>query len=201
MRIGILGGTFDPPHVAHLILAEEARLQLGLQTVLWVPAGVPWRKADRQVSPVSDRVEMVRRAISGNDGFELCAVEAEEKGPSHMVKTLEVVGGQYQESELFLVLGSDALVDLPNWRDPARLIALARLALASRGEDGEGLLGSVERELPGVSNRIVWVAMPKIEISSTELRRRVDDGRGVRYFVPDNVRQYIREAGLYRSGA
>jgi nicotinate-nucleotide adenylyltransferase len=198
--IGILGGTFDPPHVGHLILAEESCLRLGLRKVLWVPAGVPWRKADRSVSPVADRLEMVARAIAGNDAFELCTLEVEQTGPSYMVETLKAVRGRSEGSELVLIMGSDALLDLPNWKEPARLIELARLAVASRG-GGDDVVVEVEKALPGVRERVGWVEMPRIEISSTDLRRRVAAGRSVRYFVPDAVRDYIEERRLYRGGA
>ncbi|MEX1254019.1 MAG: nicotinate-nucleotide adenylyltransferase [Dehalococcoidia bacterium] len=195
--IGILGGTFDPPHVGHLILAEEARVQLGLGTVLWLPAGVPWRKAERSVSPAADRLEMVARAIAGNEAFELCTVEAERTGPSYMVETLEALGGR---GEPCVIMGADALLDLPNWKEPERLMELARLAVARRGE-GDEALAEVERVLPGVTERVAWVQMPRIEISSTTLRRRIEEGRSIRYLVPNAVSDYIEQRGLYRGGA
>jgi nicotinate-nucleotide adenylyltransferase len=198
MSLGILGGTFDPPHVGHLILAEEARLQAGLSRVLWVPAGVPWRKAARVVSPVDDRVEMVRRAIAGNGRFELCTLEAERPGPSYMVETLVALKERHPGSSLALIVGSDALQDLPSWNEAQRLLSVARLLVARRSDDGEELVSGVERALPGVAERVVWIDMPRIDISSTELRRRVADGQGVRYLVPDAVAAYIEERRLYR---
>jgi len=198
--LGILGGTFDPPHVGHLILAEEARSQLGLRKVVWVPAGVPWRKGERPVSPAAERLEMVARAISENEAFELSRLETQRTGPSYMVETLETLRGRSEGSELILIMGSDALSDLPNWKEPARLVELARLAVASRAE-GDDVLAEVENALPGVRERIAWVKMPRIEISSTDLRRRVAEGRSVRYLVPDAVGDYIHKGGLYRGGA
>lgn len=196
--LGILGGTFDPPHVGHLVLGEEARLQLGLNRVLWVPAGVPWRKAERVVSPVEDRVEMVRRAIAGNAAFELCTVEAERPGPSYMVETLAALKERHADSKLVLIVGSDALQDLPNWSEAQRLVSMVGLAVAGRSDDAEELLSVAENALRGVSERVAWIDMPRIEISSTELRRRVAEGRGARYLVPDAVAAYIEERGLYR---
>jgi nicotinate-nucleotide adenylyltransferase len=184
--------------VGHLVLGEEAYRQLSLSQVLWVPAGVPWRKAARVVSPAEERVEMVRRAIAGNDAFDLCDVETSRPGPSYMVETLAALNERHPDSELALIMGSDALQDLPNWKQARRLLALTRLAVARRSED-EDAISAVENALPGVSDRVVWIDMPRIEISSTELRRRVAEGRGVRYLVPDAVAAYIEERGLYRS--
>lgn len=172
-------------------------MQLGLGTVLWLPAGVPWRKAERSVSPAADRLEMVARAIAGNEAFELCTVEAERTGPSYMVETLEALGGR---GEPCVIMGADALLDLPNWKEPERLMELARLAVARRGE-GDEALAEVERVLPGVTERVAWVQMPRIEISSTTLRRRIEEGRSIRYLVPNAVSDYIEQRGLYRGGA
>lgn len=198
MRLGVLGGTFDPIHLGHLILAEEAREELSLDRILLVPAGQPWRKADRALSPVSDRVEMVRRAVAGNPALELSLVEAERPGPSYTVDTLEELRATYPEGELFFLMGEDALLDLPNWRSPQGIIALATLAVARRAGAGGARLAEVEARVPGVSRRLVWLSMPRIEISASDIRERVRRGRSIRYLVPEAVAAYIRERGLYR---
>lgn len=197
VRLGILGGTFDPVHLGHLVLAERAREQLGLAQVLWVPAGDPWRKPGRSVTPAEHRLAMVRLAIAGNPAFDACSLEMERPGPTYSVDTLATLRQKYPESELVFLLGQDALEDLPNWHEPKRLVQLATLALAPRGRR-PALGGEVlERLVPGLRERIVWVEMPRVDISATELRRWVAEGRSLRYLVPDAVEVYIREEGLY----
>jgi nicotinate-nucleotide adenylyltransferase len=192
LRIGVFGGTFDPVHIGHLILAEQAREQLGLNRVLWVPAGQPWRKSGRDVSAAAHRVEMVRRAVAGNDSFELVSDEAEREGPSYTVETLVMLQARYAGAHLWLLLGADALADLPHWREPARLVELARLAVARREE----LEGAQKTLWPGAV--VDWVEMPRIDVSATTVRQRVAAGRSVKYLVPEEVAEYIRERGLYR---
>jgi len=197
VKLGVLGGTFDPIHLAHLVLAERAYEQMGLDQVLWLPAGDPWRKADRAVSPAEHRLAMVRLAIRGNPAFQVCSLELERDGPTYSVDTLAELGQEHPDSELVFLLGWDALEDLPNWREPERLIQLARLAVASRS--GEQLTpDKLERLLPGLAARVVWIEMPRLDISGTELRRRAAAGASLRYLVPEGVEAYIREQGLYR---
>ena len=195
MRLGVLGGTFDPPHTGHLVLAEHAREQLGLGKVLWVPAGEPWRKPDRRVTPGEQRAEMVALAIEGNEAFELSRLEIERAGPSYSVETLEALRAQYPDDELVFIIGRDALLDLPDWRRPERLVELATLAVAPRaGRD-------VVDAPPGLDARIEQIDMPRIDISATDLRSRAAEGRSLRYLVPDAVERYIRERGLYKAPA
>jgi nicotinate-nucleotide adenylyltransferase len=177
--------------VGHLVLAEQAREQLSLARVLWVPAGQPWRKSDRAVSEAAHRLEMVRRAIEGNADFRLVTDEAKREGPSYTVETLERLGERYEEVRFWLLLGADALADLPNWREPDRLVQLAGLAVARRGAEGppEGLPEDAE---------VAWVEMPRIDVSATDIRRRVAEGRSIRYLVPEGAERYIRDQGLYR---
>ncbi len=196
MRRGVLGGTFDPVHLGHLVLAERAREQLELDKVLWLPAGDPWRKADRQVTGARHRVEMVRRAIDGRGEFELCTLEVEREGPTYTVDSIAALRDQHREDELCFLLGQDALEDVPNWRDPERLIALAMLAVAARGEDRRSP-AALDRPVPGLSGRVTWIEMPHLEISATELRRRAAAGQSLRYVTPDAVAGYIRERRLY----
>lgn len=186
---GVLGGTFDPPHFGHLLAAQFAREQLGLQRVLFIPAGQPYRKADRRVSLPRHRVAMVERAIAGYEGFLLDRREVEREGPSYTVDTVEeLLGEGYRE--LVLLFGTDAVADMPNWKDPRRLFALARVAVLPKGCD------PVPREFQGLP--LIPVAMPRLEISSTLVRARVAAGRPIRGLVPDAVAAYIAEQGLYR---
>ena len=197
IRLGVFGGTFDPPHTGHLLLAERAREELALERVLWVPAGDPWRKDDRQVTPAEQRSAMVQLAIAGNVAFELCTVEVERAGSSYSVDTLTELHSQYRDVGIYLLLGLDALLDLPNWHDPARLLALATLAVATRG--GERIEPQeLDRRLPGLAAQVVWLEMPRIDLSGTELRQRAAAGRGLRYAVPAAVDAYIREQRLYQ---
>jgi nicotinate-nucleotide adenylyltransferase len=200
MRIGVFGGTFDPVHVGHLRLAESARQEqaLAFDKVLFVPAGEPWRKKDRAVSSPAHRAAMIQLAIGGNDAFELSAVELERQGPSYTVETLEALGKQHPGAELFLILGEDALSDLPNWRQPERIIALAKLAVAARGDRSDKGFAAIEKAFPGVLAQIVPVPMELLEISASALRQSVRTGRSIRYLVPPAVEAYIYEHGLYR---
>lgn len=191
VRFGILGGTFDPPHNAHLELARRARDQLRLDRVLWVPAGEPWRKAGQPVSPAPDRVAMVRLAIAGEPAFELSSIEVDRPGPSYTVETLEELRRREPDAELVLLLGRDALDDLPNWHEPERLVTLATLAVASRGEGD-----AAAAPPPGAG--IVEIEMPRMDVSATELRRRAAAGERLRGLVPEAVEAYIRERQLYR---
>ncbi|HLF71409.1 MAG TPA: nicotinate-nucleotide adenylyltransferase [Dehalococcoidia bacterium] len=192
MKLGVLGGTFDPPHIAHLILAEQARDQLSLDRVLFIPAGDPWRKADRDVAPATHRLAMTRLLVNDDPAFAVDACEVEREGPTYTVDTLRLLRGRMSAAdELFLIVGEDALADLPAWRDPAEIAALAKLAVAERD-------GDVAPEgLPFGLDRIVRVNMPSIAISSTALRERVRAGRSLRYLTPAAVEAYIKDNGLY----
>jgi nicotinate-nucleotide adenylyltransferase len=196
VRAGVLGGTFDPPHLGHLVLAAAARRVLGLDRVLFVPAGDPWRKNDQMVSPADLRVRMVRAAAEPAPWLEVCTLEIQRPGPSYSAETLvelAVSGGEW-----WFIVGADALADMPSWHEPARLIAAARLAVASRGEDGIAVSREMEEAVPNIEDRIDLVAMPELRVSSTDLRARVRDGRPTEVLLPDAVRRVVDEAGLYR---
>jgi nicotinate-nucleotide adenylyltransferase len=192
MRTGVLGGTFDPPHMGHLVLGEQARAQLGLGRVLWVPAGEPWRKPHPPVTPAEHRAAMTSAAIVDNEAFELCRLELERPGPSYSVDTLEELRARHPDDELVFIIGKDALDDLPNWRRPERLVELATLAVAVRA-------GDEARVAPaGLDARVEWVDMPRLDISASDLRARAAGGLSLRYLVPPSVEAYIRDHGLYR---
>lgn len=198
MRIGILGGTFDPIHVGHLIIAEGARVKLGLAQVLFVPAGQPWLKVNQTVTSVLHRVEMTRRAIIANPYFELCSLEVERSGPSYTVDTLLALGERIgPEASFFFILGCDSLADLRLWKEPARLIQLCRLVAIPRLGASQLDLSSLEASIPGVTQTVIQLDMPIIGISSSQIRRLAAQGLSIRYLVPDKVREYIEEQKLY----
>jgi len=196
VRLGVLGGTFDPPHYGHLLLAEQARELLGLERVLWVPAGDPWRKAGTVVSSAEHRVAMVGKAIEDNEAFEVDAREIERPGPSYIIDTLASVKEELPELEVVFLLGTDALIDLPNWRDAPRVVQLALLGAAARGGDRLDV-AALDALLPGLSRRVVWFQMPRLDISASDLRERAAEGRSLRYFVPPAVEDYIVRHKLY----
>ena len=198
MRLGVLGGTFDPPHVGHLILAEEARTRLQIEKVLFVPAGDPWRKAGQEIALAEHRLAMVRLMLASDPYFEVSTLEVERQGPSYTVDTLEALHQQYGPGlELYFILGEDALYDLPNWKEPARIVSLAWLAVAPRPPERGWTSADVEAAVPGLSERVVPLPMPTIDISSTALRERARAGLSLRYLVPLDVEEYIRRHGLY----
>lgn len=199
MRLGVLGGTFDPPHVGHLILAEEARTRLDLRKVLFVPAGDPWRKAAQEVTAAEHRLAMVRLMLGSDPHFEVSTLEMERAGPSYTVDTLEALHQQHGPGlELYFIVGEDALHDLPHWKEPARILSLARLAVARRPASEGWFDADLEAIVPGLSERVVPLPMPTVEISSTHLRERARAGLSLRYLVPLGVEEYIRRHGLYR---
>jgi nicotinate-nucleotide adenylyltransferase len=206
-RYGILGGTFDPPHLAHLALAQEAVVRLGLDTVFFVPAGQPPHKVGRLISPASQRRAMVERAIEDNSRFVLSTVELDHPGPSYTVDTLrrlrELAG---PAAELHLILGWDMLVDLPHWHDPVGVVAEAtRLVVAHRpgaeASPDADVLHEVALILPALPAKVVLLAAPQLNISASMLRQRVASSLPIRYLVPDAVARYVAEHGLYRSAA
>jgi len=196
LRIGVLGGTFDPAHYGHLVLAEQAREQLALQRVVWVPAGDPWRKAGTAITAAEHRLAMLRLAIEGNEAFEVSTAEIERPGPSYTVETLTALHEDAPLHELVFLLGADALSDLPHWHEAPRIPQLALLGATARG--GEiTTKAALDALLPGLGERVVWFEMPRIDISATDVRRRASEGRSTRYLVPPAVESYIREHKLY----
>ena len=195
MNIGVLGGTFDPIHIGHLIVAEEARIKLGLEEVLFVPAGEPWLKQDRDVTPAIHRVEMVRRAIADNPDFKLSTLEVDRSGPSYTVDTLQALQDQLSQPSLFFILGRDTLAELPLWKDPRKVIQLCRLVVPPRL--GSRDLRHLEKAIPRLLARVVQLDMPVIGTSSSGIRQRLAEGMSVRYLVPPGVEAYITEQRIY----
>ena len=200
MKLGIMGGTFDPIHLGHLLIAENARHALGLDRVLFVPAGRPWLRGNAKVSEAHHRLRMVELAIAGNPAFSATGVEIDRPGPTYTVDTLETLKREYgEDTDLFFIIGSDALVNMDRWRSPARLFELCTLAVFGRndGEDTLALSYRLTHQFPQIVDAVVWMGRSLTNISSTDIRRRLASAAPVRYMVPDSVEQYIREHGLY----
>lgn len=197
MKLGVLGGTFDPVHAGHLALARAARDLLRLAEVLFVPAGRPWRKPGRPIMPAADRLAMLRLAVAGESAFDVSELEVDREGPSYTVETLETLRAERPRDELHFILGEDALVDLPNWVRRERIVELATLVVARRAVRPDVLERAVQA-LPGLRERLVWLEMPRMDVSASEVRGRVAQGLPIEGLVPPAVEAYIREHGLYR---
>jgi len=199
VKLGILGGTFDPIHLGHLIIAEEAMSSLGLDRVLFVPAGDPWMKADTTITPKQHRLAMVLAAVGDNPKFKVSPSELERFGPSYTVETLEEFKEDYGlQTELFFIIGADALMDFGRWSQPERVLELCTLAVVGRPAQEEPDLSALESSLPGIRKRVAMVDDVAIGVSATDIRERVAEGRSIRYLVPPTVETYIQEHGLYK---
>lgn len=199
MNVGVLGGTFDPIHSGHLVVAEEARLKLKLTRVIFVPAGQPWLKSNRQITSTVHRVEMVKLAITGKANFELSTVEADRPGPSYSVDSVAILRKHLgPEDVIFFLLGWDSLADLPEWHEPARLVKLCKVVAITRPGLTRPDLKSLELSVPGITDSVVWLDIPPIDISSSDIRDRVARGQSIHRLVPVQVESYIKENKLYR---
>ena len=200
MKVGIMGGTFDPPHIAHLIMAEVARVRLELDKVVFIPSGDPWMKSDHIVTSAEKRVEMVSLAIATNPAFSLSLIEVNRPGPTYTIDTIEQLLGEVGcDAGLFLLLGWDSVAELPSWKAPYRISKMARVVAFPRPGFAKPDLAGLEKAMPGIGDRIVYIDEPSLSISSTCIRQRVMEGKSVRYMVPDAVRQYIIEHDLYKA--
>ncbi|MGQ9887006.1 MAG: nicotinate-nucleotide adenylyltransferase [Aggregatilineales bacterium] len=196
--IGVLGGTFDPPHIGHLILGEYAVEALNLDCLLYVPAADPPHKRNREKAAVEHRLAMLQLALAGNDHFCLSRIDIDRPGPHFSLEMVRIVQSHYPGAALYFVMGGDSLRDLPAWHRPEELIELCQFAVMERPGDtiDPHMHDSV---LPGLAQRVVILRTPALEISSTEIVNRLREGRSVRYLVPDSVLAYIAQNGLYRS--
>ncbi len=196
-RVGLLGGTFNPPHLAHLVCAQEALVQLDLDRVLLVPVGVAPHKTIDADPGVEHRVAMCEAAVAGDERLGVSRADADREGPSYTVDLLRALGG---EDELTFIVGGDMAHSLPGWRDPEAVLALARLGVAER--EGVRRADIAERlaGLAGAAERVRFFDMPRLDISSSAIRRRAAAGQPVRYLVPDAVAAYIERERLYRPG-
>lgn len=188
MRLGVFGGTFDPPHLGHLAAASDAAQALALHRVLWIPAAEHPFKRGAVAASAQARLEMVRAAIAGDPRFEACDLELRRSGPSYTVTTLRELHARHPGAELFFLTGADNLRELAQWREPDEVVRLARLVVVSRR--GEGVPA-------GLPYPALAVPVTRLDISSTELRRRVAAGETIRYLVPEPVREIIERTGLY----
>ena len=198
MNIGVLGGTFDPIHNGHLIVTEEVTARFNLAEVLFVPAGQPWLKQNSPISPAEHRVNMVCLAIADKPYFKLSTVEIERAGVTYTVDTMAELRAQLGPGdELFFILGWDNLAQLPQWKEPSRLITMCRLVAVPRPGCPAPDLKTLEAAIPGISQRVVIMDKPEIDISGSEIRNRVAQGLPISHLVPEPVSRYIGEHGLY----
>ena len=199
MNTGVLGGTFDPIHSGHLVIAEEARLRLDLAKVLFVPAGQPWLKTGRTITPAARRADMVRRAIAARPYFELSSVDIDRPGPSYSVETITILQQNLgAETGIFLLIGWDSLAELPLWKEPDRLVQLCKIVAVNRPGFSRPDLKALESYVPGITQNVVWLDIPPVDISSSDIRNRVAQGSSIHGLVPDEVETYIRAKRLYR---
>jgi nicotinate-nucleotide adenylyltransferase len=193
MRIGLMGGTFDPIHNGHLVAADEVRFAFELDRVLFVPAGDPWQKSSAHVTPSSQRLEMTEIAIADNDAFGISTVDIDRGGPTYTIDTLRDVAAQQPESELFFITGADAMLEILTWKEPELVLSLATFVAVTR--PGYDLARVTSLGLP---EEVAVLEIPALAISSTDIRARAAAGRPIRYLVPDAVAGYIHGEALYR---
>ena len=196
--MGIFGGTFDPPHLGHLILAAEARAQLGLERLLWVLTPDPPHKQGQSIAPLELRLEMVKLAIADDPQFEISSVELNRPGPHYALDTVQILAGQNPGVNLVYLMGGDSLRDLPHWHHPADFVSACHLIGVMRRPDDAVELGILEESLPGLTAKVRFVDAPLLEIAAHEIRNRIAEGRPFRYFLPEPVYKYIDSHGLYR---
>ena len=196
-RIGVLGGTFDPIHYGHLVIAEDARAYLHLEKVLFVPAYLPPHKPEGSYSPFEQRLEMTRLGIAGNPRFELSLIETRQLGPSYTVDMLRALLAELgADVQLYFIIGMDSLANIQQWHQPAELLHLCRIVVAERA-GYQVNLPELEAALPGLSEKLELIDTPELSISSTDLQRRVARGLPIRYQLPPTVERYVRVHRLY----
>jgi nicotinate-nucleotide adenylyltransferase len=195
-RLGVMGGTFDPIHYGHLVTAEEALVQFDLDEVLFVPTGQPWMKEHEKVSPAEDRYLMTVIATASNPRFRVSRMEVDRHGPTYAVETLRALRDELGDDvALFFITGADAVLEIFQWKQPQELFDLAHFIAATRpGFDIAAFEAHAETRHPGIT----VMNIPALAISSTDVRKRVQEGRPIRYLVPEGVNSYVQKAGLYR---
>jgi nicotinate-nucleotide adenylyltransferase len=195
--VGILGGTFNPPHIGHLVCAQEARAQLGLDRVVLMPVHAPPHKQVGEDPGPEVRAQLCRAAVAGEDGFEVSTLEIDRGGPSYTVDTLRELHGSQEGDELTFIVGGDMASSLPSWREPEAVLELARLAVAEREELRRQEIAERLGALRGAGERVIFFTMPRLDISSSDVRARIAEGRPVRWLVPAGVAGEIERRGLY----
>ena len=204
--VGVLGGTFDPIHFGHLVIAEEVYAALDLAEMVFVPAGYPPHKPEKIISNARHRLAMLELAIASNPHFTISLVDLDRPGPSYTVDTLRLLREQWgAQTAIYFVIGGDSLEDLLNWYEPARILEqIAHLVAVRRpgyneAQEGPGYLDRLEVHLPGLRKRLINVPAPQLDIAATDLRLRVAEGMPIKYQTPEAVERYILQHGLYRS--
>ncbi|RXJ00001.1 nicotinate-nucleotide adenylyltransferase [Anaerobacillus alkaliphilus] len=187
-KIGILGGTFDPPHYGHLLIAEEARIACSLDEVWFMPTRIPPHKVGSNLCSDADRIEMVKQAITGNSYFKLCLIEFERVGPSYTVDTMIELKKCNEDTSFFFIIGGDMINYLPHWKDIDKLLTLVTFVGIQR--PGHPISSSY-------SEKVVMIEVPQLEISSSEIRERLQHRKSVRYLLPETVHDYIKERNIY----
>jgi len=200
VRIGIYGGVFNPPHLGHLVAAQEAHAKLELETLVWIPVGEAPHRPIEQDPGAEARFEMVELAISGDERFAASRIELEREGPSYTVDTLRELHDRSPDDELFLILGGDQAAAMPRWREPEEVLALASVVVFARGTSNRNAVTIQLSRLRGAAN-VRFLEMPRIDVSSTMVRRRAAEGRPIRYLVPDKVANFIGTKSLYGASA
>jgi nicotinate-nucleotide adenylyltransferase len=199
MKLGLLGGTFDPIHVGHLVIAKEVRLRLALSEILFIPAGNPWLKSERTITPGEHRLEMVRLAISSHPHFTVSDIELKRPGPSYSVDTVSALREELgRDVGLYLIIGYDELSELSLWKEPVRLAEMCHIVGVKRPGYAKLNWHSLEQAVGGISSRVIVLDVPQLDVSSTQIRQRIATGLSIRYLVPEAVERYILEHGLYR---
>jgi nicotinate-nucleotide adenylyltransferase len=199
LRVGILGGAFNPPHIGHLVCAQEALTQLELDRVVFMPVGVPPHREIELDPGAQARLELTELAVAGDDRFEVSRMEVDKEGPAYTSETLAALREESPDDELFLILGGDQAAALGSWHEPEKVLDLATVAVFERFSWGRNAIGIKIGRLPG-ARHVRYLDMPLLQVSSSAIRRRVRDGLPIRYLVPDRVVEYIASKDLYGAG-
>jgi nicotinate-nucleotide adenylyltransferase len=199
LRVGILGGAFNPPHIGHLVCAQEAFVQLELDRVVFMPVGEPPHRELEQDPGAEPRLEMVELAVADDDRFEVSRMEVEKDAPAYTAETLATLRDESPDDELFLILGGDQAAALGSWHEPEKVLELATVAVFERVSWGRNAIGIKIGRLTGARN-VRYLDMPLLQVSSSAIRRRVREGLPIRYLVPDRVVEYIASNDLYGAG-
>jgi nicotinate-nucleotide adenylyltransferase len=197
MKIGVFGGTFNPPHIAHLILADETRHQLGLDRLLWVLTPNPPHKQERDFLPFQARLDMLSAALASDPDFEISQADINRPPPHYAVDTMHLLRAAHPEAELIYLMGGDSLRDLPLWYKPRDFLAACDALAVMRRPGDQVDLPAIELHIPGISNKVSFIDAPLLEISATTLRGRIARGESYRYYLPPSVYDIIQERGLY----
>lgn len=198
-RLGIMGGTFDPIHYGHLVAAETARCKFDLERVIFIPSGAPPHKKERRITQPEFRYWMVSQAIADNDFFEVSRIEIERSGLTYTVDTLREMKDKFPDYELYFITGADAFREIFTWRNPDEIIELTQFIGASRpGFDALDFLSELQKQFPQFYQRMHFLEVPALAISSTDIRLRVKNGQSIRYLLPEPVRLFIQKNGIYQ---